>query len=103
MKSLVAIALVALTGCATTLPTSAKLEFEHASHPGVGFPFADCDGCEDQLNTINGILTWKTDSGWYGEGYFGRNLKGRDGGGFRGPAFTSGVRFGKEFKIREPR
>jgi hypothetical protein len=83
-----------LTGCATSIRT----EVEHVSHPLAGWPVSD-RYTEDGLSQANVIVHWQK-ADWYVDAGLGYNLKGRNGGGYYGPALTSTVRAGREWKLR---
>lgn len=80
MKTLLAIAALALTGCSVT-PSSVSLEHTHVSHPLLGWPFGPSEQ-EDTLDTLGFRARWVSgryyveaglgqqmkDSGFYGDG-----------------------------------
>lgn len=94
---IVALALV-LVGCQTIEPTKVRLETAHYSHLTAGKPFGPSNQ-EDGLSVVQVVARWET-KGYYlelGEGY---NLEGRNGGGFYGPAETTSLKLGYEWRLR---
>ena len=92
MIRLVIPALLALTGCAT----SVLIEAEHISHPTVGRPFEKQGTQEDSLTQANLLLRWRHD-GWYADAGAGYNLEPHKG--FYGPRLTGVARVGHEFQL----
>jgi hypothetical protein len=103
--------LLLLAACAT--PTL-RIEVEHVSHPGAGWPFGPEHtlepvgpdlylrrSVEHELDQANALFHWQRD-GWYADAGLGVNLQGKDGGGFRGPPLTGTVRIGREFRLVKP-
>lgn len=95
-----AAAMLLLTTCVGCASVSAVTEFEHVSHPLAGWPCESQHLTEDGVTQVNGLIRWRTATGEYFDAGLGYNLKGRNGGGFYGPALTGTVRFGKEWRIR---
>lgn len=98
MKTLIA-ALIALsmTAC-SVMPTSARMELEHVSHPLAGWPVS-ANNTEDGLSQANVILHWQSGR-VYVENALGYNLQGAGGGGFAGPGLTYTGRIGVQFWSR---
>ena len=88
-----------MCGCAAS-PQAIRVGLEHNSHPFVGWPFEKLGNTEDTLNQGTVVAVWRGDL-WYVEAGFGRNLKGRNGDGFYGPATTGVFRAGMEFKLKD--
>jgi hypothetical protein len=94
MKTLPALAALALTGCSLQ-PTVYRAELEHVSHPLAGAPFGPKNE-EDSLGQATIVARWESGRAYVEHG-LGYNLKGRDGGGFYGPSLTYVGRVGFEF------
>jgi hypothetical protein len=90
---------VALTSACTALPSGARLEVEHVSHPLAGWPVS-AKNTEDGLSQANAILRWQRGRTYVEQG-LGYNLKGENGGGFYGPELTYTARFGVELWSRQ--
>lgn len=110
MNGFVFIAALALTGCAVAppngaddqyhyraRPTAFKVEAEHVSHLTAGIPFNP--EREDGLSHVLALAEWKANGAYFQAG-FGYNLAGRDGGGFMGPALTTTLRAGYEWRVK---
>ena len=82
-------------GCATSL----KLEAEHVSHPGDGWPFEKQKWSEDGLTQASMLLHWHRGQAYLDAG-IGYNLQGNNGGGFYGSPVTGTVRLGYEVPLR---
>lgn len=96
MKALLAIAILALPGCAST---SLLIEGEHISHPLAGWPCEKQRGSEDGISQVGALLRFRSDTGLYLDAGMGVNLEGRNGGGIYGPALMGTIRAGLEVKL----
>ena len=84
---------LSMTGCATV-----RIEAEHISHPGAGWPFGPCDE-EAQITQLNALLHWQR-NGWYADAGVGVKVYERSQWGFVGPSVTGTVRVGYELVLR---
>lgn len=96
MRALLALAVMALPGCAST---SLLVEAEHISHPLAGWPCEKQKNSEDGVSQLGALLRFRSDSGLYLDAGMGVNLEGRNGGGMRGPALMGTMRAGIEVKL----
>lgn len=87
--------LATLSGCSALIPTGVRTELSHDSHATVGSVHCASGACtEDGLTRASVLLQWQHD-GLLIEAGEGLNLRGRNGGGFYGPAevFTGRVSY----------
>lgn len=86
--------LAALSGCSVLAPTGLRTELSHDSHITVGSAHCTHQCAEDGLTRASVLLQWHHD-GLLIEAGEGLNLRGRNGGGFYGPAevFTGRVSY----------
>jgi hypothetical protein len=88
---------MSMTAC-SVMPTSARMELEHVSHPLAGWPVS-ANNTEDALSQVSVIGHWQSGR-VYVENGLGWNLQGADGAGFKGPGLTYTGRIGIQFWSR---
>lgn len=91
----IATTLVLCTGCAST----ARVQIAHYSHSSAGAPFGP-KSQEDGLTVLEVVGRWELPFGIYTEAGIGYNVKGRNGGGFYGPAEVTSLKIGKEWRFK---
>lgn len=93
----IALALV-LVGCQTIEPNKVRVQTTHISHLTAGAPFG-ARSEEDGLTIVELTARWELKGAFVevGEGY---NVRGRNGGGFYGPAETTSLRLGYEWRLK---
>lgn len=99
----------AMSGCAALVPQSVGLEFEHISHPQVGWPVGQkyrdewygTVRAESEVNNVNLMGKYRGREGWYVDAGLGVNVFGNDGSGFFGPTVVGTLRAGWDFKVRK--
>jgi hypothetical protein len=97
MKTLALLIALSMTAC-SVMPTSARMELEHVSHPLAGWPVS-ANNTEDGLSQLNVIGHWQSGRVYVEQG-LGYNLQGENGGGFYGPGLTYTGRIGVQFWSR---
>lgn len=98
IKPAVILAAALLTAGCAALPTGARVEVEHISHPLAGWPCGPKLE-EDALTQVNALAVWRKGNSFVETG-LGYKIASQ---GFYGPALTFTARAGHEFTFDKRR